>query len=153
MGLLLMWIGLNVILDWHKGEMTLNAGTRKMCGKTLLLLSALSALFLSGCVTTSVRDDSHASDLDALVANAKRDLRKTLLPNGKEYCAEDSVTDKQKDSCTADLEDGLFNSNKDKALGLKNILKAVARLKLARDPCRWYEFSCKRSARQLDAED
>lgn len=103
------------------------------------LLLVLCVLFLSGCGTTSVRGDSPASDLDALVSNAKRDLRKTLLPNGKEYCAEDAVTDEQKDGCTADLEDGLFNSNKDKALGLRNLEKGVKRIKLALNPCGFWK--------------
>ena len=107
-----------------------------MIRKLLLVLFVLS---LSGCGTTSVRGDSPESDLDALVANAKRDLRKTTLPNGKEYCAEDAVLDEDKDKCTADLEDGLFNSNKDKALGLRNIEKGVKRIKLALNPCGFWK--------------
>ena len=105
----------------------------------LKLLFVILALCLLPACAHSVKDDSPASDLDALVANAKRDLRKTTLPNGKEYCAEDAVLDEDKDKCTADLEDGLFNSNKDKALGLRNIEKGVKRIKLALNPCGFWK--------------
>ena len=124
---------------WLKPVKTSNGNMKRINDVTLKLLLVLFVLSLSGCATTSGRGDSPASDLDALVANAERDLRKTLLPNGKEYCAEDSVTDEQKDSCTGDLEDGLFNSNQDKALGLKNLKRGVKRIKLSLNPCGFWK--------------
>lgn len=116
----------------------------------LKLLLVLSAVLLTGCASPSVRDDSPASDLDALVASVRPDLVKTLLPNGKEYCAELATTERQQDDCLGDLEDGLFSANKDKDRALRTLLKGVARLKLARNPCRWYQLTCRREARALD---
>ena len=105
---------------------------------TLRLLIVLIALCLSGCVTTSAHDDSPASDLDVLEASVNRDLRRTTLPNGKEYCAEDAVTERQEDDCTGNLEDALFNANRDKESARSTLHKGVQRLKLARDPCGWW---------------
>lgn len=116
----------------------------------LKLLLVLSVVLLTGCVSPSVRDDSPASDLDALVTSVRPDLVKTVLPNGKEYCAELATTERQQDDCLGDLEDGLFSANRDKARALNTLLKGVARLKLARAPCRWYQLSCRRQARALD---
>lgn len=105
---------------------------------TLRLLLALTVLCLSACATTSGREGSPASDLDALEANATRDLRKTTLPNGKTYCAEDATTERAQDSCMGDLEDALFGANADKVSALENLRKGIKRIKLALDPCGWW---------------
>lgn len=115
----------------------------------LKLLIVLTALFLPACGTHSVRDDSPASDLDALVSSVGRDLKTRTLPNGKEYCAELARTEEQKDECTGDLEDLAFASNRDKERAMGTLRTGVSRIKLARQPCRWYQLSCKRSAAQL----
>lgn len=116
----------------------------------LRLLLALTALcLLAGCAH-SVRDDSPASDLDALVSSVSRDLQTRILPNGKEYCAELASSEEQQDECLGDLEDGFYQSNRDKERGLSTLRKGVERIRLSRDPCRWYEVTCRRHAKALD---
>lgn len=114
-------------------------------------LIVLLAMCLTACATPSVRDESPASDLDALVSSVGRDLRPTKLPNGREYCAELARTERDKDECTGDLEDALFTANMDKGRALQTLRKAVERLRLARAPCRFYQLSCKRREKALDA--
>lgn len=116
--------------------------------RTLLL--ALLATSLNGCVTTSVRDDSPASDLVALEANVTRSLKPRTLPNGKSYCAEDAKTEKAQDTCLIWLEGGFYGSEQDKQRALWLLKRGIARLKLARNPCRWYQLACRRSAAVLD---
>jgi len=100
-----------------------------------LLLIVLLAMFLSACGTQPVRDDSPESDLQTLKANVERETKHRTLPNGKEYCFEDSATEDDQDECTGDLEDTLYAANR--ALDRVNVLvqKAVQRLTLARNPC------------------
>lgn len=109
------------------------------------LLFVLLVLFLTACGTHSVRDDSPASELDAMEANARRDLQPRLLPNGKEYCAEDAKTEKQQDNCLGDLEDVAFKSNEDKARAMSGIETAVKRMKLMRNPCGFWKGLFNRS--------
>lgn len=108
------------------------------------LLIALIVLFLPACGTRSVRDVSPASDLAALEASVSRDLTIRLLPNGKEYCAELSRTEKAKDECTGNLEDLVYLSNRDKERGMRTLRSGIDRIRNARNPCRWYQFACKR---------
>lgn len=115
----------------------------------LRLLLVLIVLSLTACATRSARDDSPASDLDALVANVTRDLRPTLLPNGKEYCAELARTERQKDDCTGNLEDAVFAGNRDKARAESTLRTGVERIRLARSPCRLLDFECRKRQRQL----
>lgn len=114
------------------------------------LLLALALVFLTACATRTVKDDSPASDLDVLVANVWKTTRPTLLPNGKEYCAELSSTDDEKDDCTGDLEDALYNSNRKGERTFKTVKNFADLEKLRRNPCNWFErmFSarCKNSA-------
>lgn len=117
----------------------------------LRLLLVLIVLFLSACGTRTVRDDSPASDLDALVSSVSRDLQPRLLPNGKEYCAELATTERAQDECMGDLEDVVFVSNRDKERGLGTLRTGVERLKLARAPCRVFDFACRKRQRALPA--
>jgi hypothetical protein len=114
--------------------------------RTLVL--ALSALCLTACGQHSVRDDSPASDLDALVSSVGRDLQPRLLPNGKEYCVELARTEREQDDCAGDLEDGLYASNRDKERGMSTLRDGVRRIKLSRNPCRWWQLTCLWEARQ-----
>jgi hypothetical protein len=114
-----------------------------------LLLLALIALFLPACGPHTVRDDSPASDLDALVTTVKADLKPRLLPNGKEYCAELATTEGEQDECMGDLEDVAWLSNRDKERAAQSLERGVERIKLSRDPCRWYEVRCRANARKL----
>lgn len=100
-----------------------------------LLLLVLTVLCLQACGTRTVKDDSPASDLDALVQGAERNLRPTLLPNGKEYCLEDARTEAQQDTCAGDLEDALWSSNRDKERAVRDIRTGTQRIKLSRNPC------------------
>ncbi len=103
------------------------------------LLFALIVLSLTACGRHSVRDDSPASDLDALVSSVERDLWIRRLPNGKEYCAELSRTRKELDECAGDLEDTLFLANRDKERARTTLRTGIERLKLARNPCSAWE--------------
>lgn len=115
----------------------------------LKLWLVLSVLFLPACAAHTVRDGSPASDLLALKANAERNLRPRLLPNGKQYCVELATTEGQQDDCAGDLEDGFFLSEQDKARGLAGILKGIERLTLARNPCGWFGRTFKVKCRAL----
>ena len=112
---------------------------------TLRLLIVLIALCLSGCVTTSAHDDSPASDLDVLVANVGKTTRPTLLPNGKEYCAELAKTEDAQDDCLGDLEDALYNANRSGERTLQTVQNFAARERLRRNPCAWWERVLRRS--------
>jgi len=100
-----------------------------------LLLSALIVLFLTACAGRTVKDVSPASDLDALERIAERNLRPTLLPNGKEYCLEESRIQAQQDECAGNLEDALWSSNRDKERALRDIRRAIQRIRISRSPC------------------
>lgn len=109
----------------------------------LKLLPVLCVLFLTACATRTVSDDSPASDLDVLVANVQRLTRPTLLPNGREYCAELADTADALDDCTGDLEDSLFNANA-RAEKTFNVVNNFAdRERRRRNPCKWYQLRCK----------
>lgn len=82
--------------------------------------------------------------------SVSRDLQPRLLPNGKTYCAELSVTEGDQDECLGNLEDLVYQSNADKARALTTLQTGVKRLKLARDPCKWYEVGCKMKASALE---
>lgn len=112
----------------------------------------LILLFLTACASRSVRDDSPASDLDALVSSVSRDLQPRTLQNGKEYCAELARTQRQQDACTAELEDVVFVSNRDKERAMKTLGIGVERLRLARAPCKIFDFACRKRARALDKD-
>ncbi len=105
----------------------------------LKLLLVLCVLFLSACGTHTVKDASPASDLDVLVANVAKTTRPTLLPNGKEYCAELAATEDAQDDCTGDLEDALYNSNRNGQRTKQTVDNFVARERLRRNPCAWWE--------------
>lgn len=105
----------------------------------LKLLLGVIVLCLSACAGPSVRGDLPESDLDALKANVDRDLKRTLLENGKEYCAELAETEEAKDHCTGDLEDALFTSNRDKDRARNTLARGIQRLKLVRNPCGFWE--------------
>lgn len=117
----------------------------------LKLLIVLCVLCLPACGTHSVRDDSPESDLTALVTSVKRDLQRRVLPSGREYCAELAKTQDEQDDCTGDLEDALYLSNRDKDRAANTLTKGVERLKLARQPCGFFDLACRRRARALDA--
>ena len=114
-----------------------------------LLLLALMLLCLQACAIRSIKDDSPASDLTALETSVSQDLQPRLLPNGLEYCAELAQTERVKDECTGDLEDGLFLSNRDKARALSTLHKGLERLRLARQPCGLFDLACHRRQRAL----
>ena len=104
----------------------------------LKLLLVLTVLFLPACSGRITKDDSPANDLLALKANAERNLRPRLLPNGELYCVELALTESQQDDCAGDLEDGFFASEQDKARGLASVVKGVERLILQRNPCGFF---------------
>lgn len=118
--------------------------------RLLLVLTVLC--LLAGC-GRFVKDDSPASDLDALEASVSRDLSPRTLPNGKEYCAELAVTEGQQDRCLGDLEDALFQSNRDKERGMKTLKRGLERIRLSRNPCGWLDWGCRARKRALDQPD
>lgn len=84
-------------------------------------------------------------------ANATRTLKPRMLPNGKAYCAEDAETEKEQDTCLSWLEGAFYGSEQDKKRAIWLLKRGFARLALARNPCKWYQLACKRSAAALDA--
>jgi hypothetical protein len=105
----------------------------------LRLLFVMLALSLSLGCAHSTKDDSPASDLDVLVANVKANGAKVLLPNGKEFCAEEARTEQAQDDCMADLEDGLFNANRRSERVVRLVERFAARERLRRNPCSLWE--------------
>jgi hypothetical protein len=121
--------------------------------KTQHWLIVLAALFLPACGTQPVRDDSPASDLAALKANAERHLAPRTLPNGKVYCVELAETERAQDDCALDLEDLAYLSEQDKARALVLIRQGVKRLELSRLPtCKWYQLECKGKRRAIEEQ-
>ena len=134
-----MRIGPRQTSMWTTAEVNSNPdtkGTNEMMWKLLIMLIMLS---LSGCVTTSGKGDLPESDLDVLEMNVAQDLKRTFLPNGKEYCAEDAATGEEQDSCLGYLEDALYLSNQDKDRARSTLHRGIQRLKLVRNPCSWLE--------------
>lgn len=113
------------------------------------LLVVLAMCLTAGCAH-SVKDDSPASDLDALETTVARDLQTRRLPNGKEYCAELARTEDQQDACMGDLEDGFFQSNRDKERALRTLRNGLERIRQARNPCGLFDWDCRRRRRALD---
>ena len=105
----------------------------------LKLLLVLCAMFLTACATPTVKDDAPASDLDVLVANVAKTTRPTLLPNGKEYCAELATTEDEQDDCMGDLEDALYNANRNGQRTKQTVDNFVARDRLRRNPCNVFQ--------------
>lgn len=110
----------------------------------LKLLLVLCAMFLTACAAPTVKDDAPASDLDVLVANVGKTTRPTLLPNGKEYCAELAKTEDEQDDCLGDLEDALYNANRSGERTLQTVQNFAARERLRRNPCAWWERMVRR---------
>lgn len=116
----------------------------------LKLLLVLIVLCLTAGCGRSVKDDSHASALVVLETSVARDLKPRYLPSGKEYCAELSRTEQAQDECLGDLEDVVYQSNRDKARGLQTLQRGLERLRLSLTPCKWHQLGCKRRAKALD---
>lgn len=116
----------------------------------LKLLPVLFVLCLSACGTHIVKDDAPASDLDVLRANVRKTTTPTLLPSGKEYCAELAVTEDANDDCTGDLEDALFTANRKAELTWDTVSKFIHDELQRRLPCgffaRVFSARCKNSA-------
>jgi hypothetical protein len=121
-----------------------------------LLLVILASCLLLGCAhsnsVVSRGSGSPTTDLDALESNARNDLAPRTLPNGKLYCGELAKTERAQDSCIGDLEDTLLSSETDKAVGLQNLIRGIQRIRLSINPCRWWQFGCKRESRKLDVQ-
>lgn len=111
--------------------------------KTPAFALAPMLLFLQGCSTLSSSEGSQESALAALRANVNRDLQTRKLPNGKEYCAELAKTQKAQDSCTGDLEDGFYLSNRDKERARKTLNDGINRLINVDRACKWWQVGCK----------
>lgn len=114
-----------------------------------LVLVVLALCLTVGCAR-SVRDDSPASDLDALELSVGKDLQRRLLPNGKEYCAELAKTEDQQDACLGDLEDALYQSNRDKDRARNTLRRGLERLRQARQPCGLFDRQCRLRKKALD---
>lgn len=115
----------------------------------LKLLIVLIVPFLTACGVHTVRDDSPASDLDALVLGVKQELPKRTLPNGKLYCAELARTEDAQDECLGELEDHVYVREQDVNRAITFIQQAVERIRLSRNPCRWYQFTCRARQKAL----
>lgn len=144
-----MMTGQSLMLGLLPAGMTSTPPLKGIDTMNLRLLCVILALPLLPACAHSVKGDSHASDLDALVSSVSRDLKTRLLPNGREYCAELSPTERAQDECLGDLEDVVYASNRDKERARRSLETGVSRIKLARSPCRWYQFACRRESRKL----
>lgn len=116
------------------------------------LLLVLIVLCLTACGTRTVRDDSPASDLDALEASVSGDLKKRTLPNGREFCAELARTEQAQDECLGDLEDVVYASNRDKERALGRLQRGFEWIRWRLNPCRWYQFGCKQRMKELQRD-
>ena len=105
----------------------------------LKLLFVIAVLFLTVGCAHSLIDDAPASDLDVLVANVKANGKRVLLPNAKEFCAEEARTEQDQDECMGDLEDALFNANRRSDRVVRLVERFAARERLRRNPCSWWE--------------
>lgn len=74
-----------------------------------------------------------------LLANVAKTTRPTLLPNGREYCAELAKSEDEQDDCMGDLEDALYNANRNGERTKLTVDNFVARERLRRNPCSWWE--------------
>lgn len=116
----------------------------------LKLLLVLIVLCLTAGCAHSVKDDSPASDLDALETAVSRDLQTRRLPNGKEYCAELAKTEDQQDACLGDLEDAVYQSNRDKDRAWNTLRNGLERIRQARSPCGLFDRQCRLRKKALD---
>jgi len=105
----------------------------------LKLLPVLIVLCLPACATHTVKDDSPASDVDALVANVRKTTAPTLLPNGKEYCLEDADTEDEQDACAGDLEDAVYIGNRKGEQTRKTVEDFARAERLRRNPCGFWK--------------
>jgi hypothetical protein len=103
-----------------------------------LSVIVLTALFLTACASSPAKDDSPASDLDALNSGIRQTLPDRHLSNGKDYCVEDARTEGERDDCALDLEDLVFMLKQDGKAAIDLVGKAVNRLKLQRTPCGFF---------------
>lgn len=119
-----------------------------------LLLVILVLCLTAGCGHSSGGGSNvkgtPPTDFDALVSNAKSDLAPRTLPSGKLYCGELSRTEKAQDRCIGDLEDLVLDSETDKAVGLANLIKGLERIQFSINPCRFFDFSCRKRKKELD---
>jgi hypothetical protein len=69
----------------------------------------------------------------------RKDGKRVILPNGKEYCFELSHIEDEQDDCTGDSEDALFNANERGERQVTTVERFVAREKLRRNPCSAWE--------------
>ena len=113
----------------------------------LKLLPVLIVLSLTACATRTVKDDSPASDLDALVSNVRKDGKRVKLPNGREFCAELARTEQDQDDCMGDLEDALFNANERGERQVQTVERFVSGERLRRNPCTWWQRTVSDRAR------
>lgn len=51
-----------------------------------------------------------------------------------------------------DLEDGFFQSNRDKARASATLRTGVERIKLSRAPCKLFDFACRKRQKELNRE-
>lgn len=87
----------------------------------VLIVACLTAACVHSGSAAKPASNGRGNDLNALLANAERDLAPRTLPNGELYCAEVSTTEDAQDRCIADLEDLALDAETDKAVGLANL--------------------------------
>lgn len=117
---------------------------------TRLLFPAMMLLFLTACGSVRTKDDSAASDLQALASEARENLPARHLPNGKLYCYEDARTEGQQDDCAGDLEDLVWLREQDIQRALRDLVDGVARIAQTRNPCGWFRRTFNSSSCQME---
>lgn len=120
---------------WLPAMTNTNVTMKEQNKMNLRLFLMLMVLSLSACGGRIVRDESPASDLDALMTTVEPDLKPKLLKNGKEYCLELAKTREARDKCASELEAKFWSGNRDKERAWKTLVAGFDRLRLARNPC------------------
>lgn len=92
---------------------------------SVLIVACLTAACAHSGNVAKPASNGRGNDLNALVANAERDLAPRTLPGGRMYCAETAATEDLQDRCIGDLEDLATDSETDKAVALLNLKRGV----------------------------
>lgn len=75
--------------------------------------------------------------------SVERQLPNRTLPNGKQYCAEDALTEAAQDDCLGDLEALNLQRHGDRSRAITQLRSSANRIKATRVVCSWWHYRCK----------
>ena len=102
------------------------------------LVLGLILLSLTACGNKLAKGDSRGSDLDVLVMGVET-MAQSRHPAGEIKRAEDARTTGEVWNLALDLEDANWMHDQDKARIVKFVGRAADRIKLARQPCSFWQ--------------